>query len=176
MLLILLRFSLKVCSAVQNQDYTLISDYCTGLQCLLYMDACEEFHEWNGQSEKTVRHQKGKPVSNIDIFGKVRGPYASFISLMSCEGKSAVFYVIYVKAHASVRGSCVCMCLFCAFACVLVFVLVCVFVFVCFCVCTCGSVCVSMHLLSKSCTSHCLVCNRSTSWQLVYESAVNARA
>ena len=37
------------------------------------MDACDSFKGWNGQSEPTVRHQKGKPVPKIaDIVGKVR--------------------------------------------------------------------------------------------------------
>ena len=36
------------------------------------MDACEEFEHWNGQSEPTVRHQKGKIVPKInDVIGKV---------------------------------------------------------------------------------------------------------
>ncbi|XP_057298871.1 dihydropyrimidine dehydrogenase [NADP(+)]-like [Hydractinia symbiolongicarpus] len=61
----------QICSAVQNQDFTLISDYTTGLQCLLYMSSCDEFSGWNGQSEPTARHQKGKPVPKInDIVGK----------------------------------------------------------------------------------------------------------
>ena len=61
-----------MCSAVQNQDFTVIEDYITGLKCLLYMDACEEFEHWNGQSEPTVRHQKGKIVPKInDVIGKV---------------------------------------------------------------------------------------------------------
>uniref|UniRef100_A0A7M5XK40 Dihydropyrimidine dehydrogenase [NADP(+)] n=1 Tax=Clytia hemisphaerica TaxID=252671 RepID=A0A7M5XK40_9CNID len=52
----------QICSSVQNQDFTVIQDYITGLQTLLYMDACDAFKGWNGQSEPTVRHQKGKPV------------------------------------------------------------------------------------------------------------------
>jgi len=64
----------QICSAVQNQDFTLIDDYCTGLKCLLYMDACDEFKDWNGQSEPTVRHQRGKPVKVspkvADVIGK----------------------------------------------------------------------------------------------------------
>ena len=36
------------------------------------MDACKEFKEWNGQSEPTARHQKGKIVPKInDVIGKV---------------------------------------------------------------------------------------------------------
>lgn len=36
------------------------------------MDACKEFKEWNGQSEPTARHQKGKIVPKINnVIGKV---------------------------------------------------------------------------------------------------------
>ena len=40
------------------------------------MDACDEFKEWNGQSEPTVRHQRGKAVPMAtsakvsDVIGK----------------------------------------------------------------------------------------------------------
>lgn len=62
----------QVCSAVQNQDLTVVQDYITGLKCLLYMESCKEFEDWNGQSAPTDRHQKGKPVPKIsDVIGKV---------------------------------------------------------------------------------------------------------
>lgn len=68
-----MRFLCKqVCSAVQNQDLTVVQDYITGLKCLLYMESCKEFEDWNGQSAPTERHQKGKPVRKIsDVIGKV---------------------------------------------------------------------------------------------------------
>ncbi|XP_059839547.1 dihydropyrimidine dehydrogenase [NADP(+)]-like isoform X1 [Hypanus sabinus] len=70
---------LQVCSAVQNQDYTLIDDYCTGLKALLYLKSIEELQKWDGQSPPTMTHQKGKPVAKISgIFGKQLpnfGPY-----------------------------------------------------------------------------------------------------
>ncbi|XP_043554802.1 dihydropyrimidine dehydrogenase [NADP(+)]-like isoform X1 [Chiloscyllium plagiosum] len=56
---------LQVCSAVQNQDFTLIDDYCTGLKALLYLKSIEELQNWEGQSPPTRPHQKGKPVPNI---------------------------------------------------------------------------------------------------------------
>ena len=34
---------LQVCSAVQNQDYTLIDDYTNGLRAALYLDSCKDF-------------------------------------------------------------------------------------------------------------------------------------
>ena len=63
----------QICSSVQNQDFTVIQDYISGLQCLLYMESCEEFKGWDGQSEPTVRHQKGKPVTTGPKVGDVIG-------------------------------------------------------------------------------------------------------
>ncbi|KAL4673652.1 hypothetical protein H8959_017586 [Pygathrix nigripes] len=54
-----------VCSAIQNQDFTVIEDYCTGLKALLYLKSIEELQDWDGQSPATVSHQKGKPVPRI---------------------------------------------------------------------------------------------------------------
>ena len=31
---------LQVCSAIHNQDYTLVEDYITGLKTLLYLQVC----------------------------------------------------------------------------------------------------------------------------------------
>ncbi|KAK3577518.1 hypothetical protein CHS0354_026474 [Potamilus streckersoni] len=70
---------LQVCSAVQNQDFTLIEDYTTGLKTLLYLQSLEECRDWDGQSPPTIKHQKGKPVPKLnDIIGKHLpsfGPY-----------------------------------------------------------------------------------------------------
>ncbi|XP_045672629.1 dihydropyrimidine dehydrogenase [NADP(+)] isoform X3 [Phyllostomus hastatus] len=70
---------LQVCSAVQNQDLTVIEDYCSGLRALLYLKSVEELRDWDGQSPATVRHQKGKPVPRIaELAGKKLpsfGPY-----------------------------------------------------------------------------------------------------
>ncbi|XP_050426621.1 dihydropyrimidine dehydrogenase [NADP(+)] [Adelges cooleyi] len=57
----------QVCSAVQNQDYTLIRDYCTGLKALLYLQAnpppSTDGSRWVGQSPpEPVAVQKGKPI------------------------------------------------------------------------------------------------------------------
>lgn len=51
---------LQICSAVQNQDFTLIDDYCTGLKALLYLDG--KLNGWDGQSPPTFKHQLGKAV------------------------------------------------------------------------------------------------------------------
>uniref|UniRef100_A0A915E8L6 dihydropyrimidine dehydrogenase (NADP(+)) n=1 Tax=Ditylenchus dipsaci TaxID=166011 RepID=A0A915E8L6_9BILA len=53
---------LQVCSAVQNQDFTLIEDYCTGLKALLYLKGIKSLADWDGQSPPVTKHQKGKPV------------------------------------------------------------------------------------------------------------------
>ncbi|XP_051990103.1 dihydropyrimidine dehydrogenase [NADP(+)] isoform X2 [Xyrauchen texanus] len=70
---------LQVCSAVQNQDFTVIEDYCLGLKALLYLKSIEELHNWDGQSPPTIRHQKGKPVPHVEeLVGKCLpsfGPY-----------------------------------------------------------------------------------------------------
>ncbi|KAF4088120.1 hypothetical protein AMELA_G00079370 [Ameiurus melas] len=70
---------LQVCSAVQNQDFTVIEDYCMGLKALLYLKSIEELWDWDGQSPPTVRHQKGKPVPTLqELLGKKLpnfGPY-----------------------------------------------------------------------------------------------------
>lgn len=70
---------LQVCSAIQNQDFTLIDDYISGLKTLLYMRSLEELHDWDGQSPPTIKHQQGKPVPKLtDILGQHLpsfGPY-----------------------------------------------------------------------------------------------------
>ncbi|GIY15422.1 dihydropyrimidine dehydrogenase [Caerostris extrusa] len=57
---------LQVCSAVQNQDLTVIDDYTTGLKALLYLQTLPHTHDWNGQSPPTIKLQKGKPVIDIE--------------------------------------------------------------------------------------------------------------
>ncbi|MED6258715.1 hypothetical protein ATANTOWER_011334, partial [Ataeniobius toweri] len=69
---------LQVCSAIQNQDFTLIEDYCVGLKTLLYLKSLE-LKDWDGQSPPTEKHQKGKTVVKlVDLVGKSLpsfGPY-----------------------------------------------------------------------------------------------------
>ncbi|XP_046913747.2 dihydropyrimidine dehydrogenase su(r) [Dermatophagoides farinae] len=57
--------ALQICSAVQNQDFTVIQDFITGLKTLLYLKSLnnEEYDKkWNFQSPPTPIHQKGKPI------------------------------------------------------------------------------------------------------------------
>lgn len=69
--------ALQVCSAVQNQDFTLVEDYITGLQALLYLKSLG-LDGWDGQSPPTPKHQKGKTILVKDLVGSklpVFGPY-----------------------------------------------------------------------------------------------------
>ena len=62
---------MQVSSAIQNQDFTLIEDYITGLKTLLYMQTLEGVDDWDGQSPPTAREQKGKPVVELQaVLGK----------------------------------------------------------------------------------------------------------
>lgn len=64
----------QVCSAVQNQDFTVIQDYLTGLKTLIYLKSLgdEEYEtKWNFQSPPTPIHQKGKKISGKTAFESV---------------------------------------------------------------------------------------------------------
>ena len=67
-------FSAQVCSAVHNQDFTLVDDYITGLKTLLYLQGISELASWEGQSPPTPKHQRGKVITPkiSEIVGKVR--------------------------------------------------------------------------------------------------------
>lgn len=55
--------AVQVCSAVQNQDFTVVHDYKTGLQALLHLKGRANAAEWKGQYfAQTPVHQAGKPV------------------------------------------------------------------------------------------------------------------
>ncbi|KAG7199458.1 hypothetical protein KM043_014084 [Ampulex compressa] len=60
----------QVCSAIQNQDFTLIDDYVTGLKTLLYLQSLSQAKDWDGQSPPTFKHQKGKPIALQHALGK----------------------------------------------------------------------------------------------------------
>lgn len=62
---------LQVCSAVQNQDFTVIDDYITGLKTLLYLRGLDTFSSWDGQSPPITKHQKGKHTVHLDLNGHV---------------------------------------------------------------------------------------------------------
>jgi len=52
-------------SAIQNQDFTLIEDYVSGLKALLYLQSLG-LEGWEGQSPPTPTHQCGKPVPRLN--------------------------------------------------------------------------------------------------------------
>lgn len=83
---------LQVCSAIQNQDFTVIDDYCSGLQALLYLQAMDRHADgWDGQSPPTPKHQLGKPVPKVaDLVGKNLpnfGPYKKEKEIIVAEAK-----------------------------------------------------------------------------------------
>jgi len=47
----------QICSSVQNQDFTVVEDYITGLKAMMYINAHPAFKGWVGQSPP-VEHQK----------------------------------------------------------------------------------------------------------------------
>lgn len=61
---------LQVCSSVQNQDFTVVDDYITGLKTLLYLKSTDAFNGWDGQAPPTPKHQKGHLIAVKDIIGK----------------------------------------------------------------------------------------------------------
>jgi len=83
--------AMQVSSAIQNQDFTLVDDYITGLKTLLYMQTLEGVDDWDGQSPPTLRTYKGKPV--VDLQSQIGqnlpnfGPYAKEKAAVSAERK-----------------------------------------------------------------------------------------
>lgn len=67
----------QICSAVQNQDFSVISDYTSGLKALLYLRSAKQSDRWMGQSQKVkAKQQRGKPVissNELDIIIKSVG-------------------------------------------------------------------------------------------------------
>jgi len=67
---------LQVCSAVQNQDFTVIEDYLTGMKANLYLKSrSNDKSHWNFHSPQTPKHQKGKPLINVGVKLPNFGPY-----------------------------------------------------------------------------------------------------
>lgn len=57
----------QICSAVQNQDFSIINDYITGLKALLYLRSSKHADKWNGQTPRSsIKQQKGKEVISSD--------------------------------------------------------------------------------------------------------------
>uniref|UniRef100_A0A2P2I076 Dihydropyrimidine dehydrogenase [NADP(+)] n=1 Tax=Hirondellea gigas TaxID=1518452 RepID=A0A2P2I076_9CRUS len=87
--------ALQVCSSVQNQDVTVITDYLLGLKSLLYLRAVVG-DAWSGQSPPTPQHQRGKPVTLTDALQKDPLPnFGPYVHLREHRASSA--------AHAAAR-------------------------------------------------------------------------
>lgn len=69
---------LQVCSAVQNQDFTVIDDYIHGLKALLYLKSQEQFKDWDGMAPPTPKHQKGKVLLINEIIGQHLPSFGDF--------------------------------------------------------------------------------------------------
>ncbi|CAG0887949.1 unnamed protein product [Cyprideis torosa] len=69
---------LQICSAIQNQDFTIIDDLCSGLKALLYLKTLPGTSEWDGQSLPTPVHHKGKPVEPIPGLEKALPNFGPF--------------------------------------------------------------------------------------------------
>ena len=53
----------QICSAVQNQDYSVVSDYLAGLRALLYLRSAQQSDRWSGQTYRLApKRQRGKMV------------------------------------------------------------------------------------------------------------------
>lgn len=93
---------IQICSAVQNQDFTLIQDYCTGLKALLYLD--NRLTGWDGQSPPTFKHQLGKPVTNFrndqgKVLTKARKRNRSFFFISGFFSDIAAFWSIQKRTR-----------------------------------------------------------------------------
>jgi len=68
---------IQICSSIQNQDFTVIQDYITGLKALLYLESREDLKKsgWIGQSPPkvySVRSVIGKGLPKFGEFSKKR--------------------------------------------------------------------------------------------------------
>jgi len=67
--------ALQICSSVQNQDFTVVEDYITGLKAMLYLRSIEALKYWDGQTPPTPKHQLGRPVYDV---GKTLPNFGAF--------------------------------------------------------------------------------------------------
>ena len=70
--------AVQICSAVQNQDYTVVQDYITGLKTLLFLQEVEGLEDWDGQSPPTARLYKGKPIIDVKSIVGSEKPLPNF--------------------------------------------------------------------------------------------------
>lgn len=58
-----------MCSAVQNQDFTVVQDYITGLKAMLYLQAREDLADWDGQSPPLNYEMRSRIGKGLPKFG-----------------------------------------------------------------------------------------------------------
>lgn len=64
----------QICSAVQNQDFSVISDYTSGLRALLYLRSSKQADRWNGQTlVRPQKVQKGKKLMTTSDLKPILG-------------------------------------------------------------------------------------------------------
>lgn len=69
----------QICSAVQNQDFSVVNDYILGLKALLYLRSSIQSDRWNGQSLRIpIKLQKGKPVNRRKLNDSEQSKLPSF--------------------------------------------------------------------------------------------------
>jgi dihydropyrimidine dehydrogenase (NADP+) len=83
----------QVCSAVHNQDFTIVQDFITGLKCYLYMKAREDLKDWDGQSPpkdiaKTAKNVIGNGLPRFGPYLRERQrQQAEYVQRCMKEGK-----------------------------------------------------------------------------------------
>jgi dihydropyrimidine dehydrogenase (NADP+) len=89
----------QICSAVHNQEFTVVQDYITGLKCLLYLMAKEkgDYARWDGQSPPRVKSLQellkvGKKLPRFGEFKKqrtqIRQEYAAAADVFESETRT----------------------------------------------------------------------------------------
>ena len=95
--------AVQVCSAVQNQDSTVIVDYTAGLQALLHLKGRQDATAWKGQYFATTPpHQAGKLTSAESVLA-LNGGNGSFIPNFGhfAKQKAAVLSPVYEQSLAA---------------------------------------------------------------------------
>jgi len=59
----------QICSAIQNQDFTVVHDYITGLKAYLYLQAREDLKNWDGQSPPLELEPRNILGNSLPKFG-----------------------------------------------------------------------------------------------------------
>jgi len=61
--------AVQICSAIHNQEYTVINDYITGLKTLLYLQARDDLKGWDGQSPPREFMPRDRVGQGLPKFG-----------------------------------------------------------------------------------------------------------